>query len=222
MPIRIVQPVSDDPLVGNIEPEIIDPNILLEAILLPQKHAGLQGGGLAREQGLDQVIECISCIYDIFHDEDVFSHDIRPDIHDKANGAGRRGILAVCGKCHEIDPPWNGEKPCEVGKENETPPEHPDQEEFSRAFIIRRHLPGQFLHPVPDLLLGNENRQGFLVFPDLPTPSIVFARHPFYGTLNIQVIDAIVIFSQFPATQKTGDREMLAWDIRSKATSSTS
>ncbi len=206
MPIRIVQPVSHDPFVGNVEPEIIDPHVLFESIFLPQKHARLQGGRLAREQGMDKVVERVPGIDDIFNDQYVFSRDVCPEIHDEANGARRRGVLSVGGKRYEIDASRNGEEPGEVGKEYEAPPEHPDQEKFPCAFIIRGHLSGQLLHPTPDLLLGNENRWFFLIFPDFPAPSPGFARHPFCGTLNLQVISACVIFSQFRETKKTGDR----------------
>src|SRR4030065_2123892 len=52
MPIRVVQPVSHDPPIGAVEPEIIDPHVLLELRGLPQQPPGFQGGRLARGQDL--------------------------------------------------------------------------------------------------------------------------------------------------------------------------
>src|SRR4030067_1364092 len=67
MPIRVVQAVSHDPQVGDVEPEVIDFHVLLETLTLPQQDAGLQGGRFAREQDIAEVFERVAGVDDVPH-----------------------------------------------------------------------------------------------------------------------------------------------------------
>src|SRR3970040_2417184 len=221
MPIRVIQAVSHDPQVGDVDHEVIDFHVLLETLTVPHQDAGLQGGRFAREQDIQEVFERVPGVDDILDEQNVLPRDVRTEIHDEAHGPGRCGVLPVGGKGHEIDAPGDGEKPGKVGKENEAPPKNADQEQFLRLVVIRGLLTCQLPDPMPDLFLGNENRRRFWNHRDLPAPTPGFALPPFLRYPDPGAMRVSIIFSQLRTRQKTTERGTDAWAGRSRATSST-
>ena len=116
--LRVVEAVSDHPLISDIKAEVVCLHFDLGAFCLADERAGLDRCRPMRLEHANQVLERVARVDDILDDEHVLALDIAAHVHDQAYRAGRRAPAAVAGDRDELDGARNAQAARKVGQED--------------------------------------------------------------------------------------------------------
>jgi hypothetical protein len=151
-----VEPVADEKLVGDGEPNVPHRQVLDQAPVRPVEERRHGHRSRASEvERLDQVVEGQPGIDDVLHDEHVPPLDGEPEILQQADAgvATERCAGAVAGQLDELELVWDLELAREIGQEDDARLEWRDEERLALAVVIVDLL-GQLRNPLADLLRG--------------------------------------------------------------------
>src|SRR5207249_6283507 len=116
--------VPDDPLVGDLEPDVIRLDVDLAAVRLVQEGADPERPGLVELDLLAQVGQRDAGVEDVFHDEQVGPLDAERGGKAQRGGEDNlgQGVRPTGGHAlHEADLHGQADVPRQVGQENERP-----------------------------------------------------------------------------------------------------
>jgi cobalt-zinc-cadmium efflux system protein len=146
VPLGVVEPVADDPLVADIEPEVVDVDLDLGPFRLADECTGPDGRGTMGTEHADQVLERMGGIDDILDDQDVLAFDVAAHVHDQPHGSRRRAAAIVARYGDELDRAGDCQFARQIGQENERALQHADQHELIGVGIVRGDLRREFAH----------------------------------------------------------------------------
>ena len=84
----IIQPVSDDKLVRNLESLVVDIDLAFPSVRLVQQRTKLYGSRLSALKVFQQIAQGVAGIDDVLHNEHVLVHDRIIQILDQLDDAG--------------------------------------------------------------------------------------------------------------------------------------
>src|SRR5690554_4627279 len=97
VPFGIVQPIAHYPDVGNFETDIVEFDTHLSSVRLIKEDYGFQGFRIACFEVPAEVVECISTVEDVLHNNDMSTFEILSRIHDQSHIPGRLRGCSVAG-----------------------------------------------------------------------------------------------------------------------------
>src|SRR5215217_2440972 len=127
--LRVVEPVADGELVGDLEADVAGVGLDLAPLGLGQQRADLQRGRLAGLERSHQVLQRQPGVHDVLHDQDVAALERGVEVLEDPHDAGgvRRG--AVGGDGHEVDLARDLDLAHQVAEEEDGALEDADQEQ---------------------------------------------------------------------------------------------
>src|SRR5579872_7042442 len=160
--LRVVQPVSDDEFVGNLEPDVIRLYVFLDAPLrLVEKRGDLQRIRFALLQNTQQISEREPGVQNIFHHDDVEPFDAGVQILVEPHLAGRLAAVPVAGDGHEIHGNFHANLAHQIGKKNGRALQDSDQMD-ALALVVLGDLRAHFAHALLDGAAAKQHLQVFL------------------------------------------------------------
>src|SRR5215207_4224037 len=156
VPLVVVQAVADGEAVGDLEADVAGGKVDLPALGLGQQGAHLQRRRIARAEVAQQVLQGQAGVDDVLDDEHVAPLDRRVEVLEDADDARGLGGRAIGGHGHEVDLARTVDVAHEVGKEEDRPLEHADQQQIA-LLVVARDLGAQLADPVLELVALDED-----------------------------------------------------------------
>src|SRR6266536_2715656 len=164
----VVQPVPDDELVGQVEPDILHRYLHLDRVRLAQQCHHLDTRGRPALQVFHQPGQGEPGVDDVLDHDHMPAGDVPVQVLEDAHHAGRGGPLSVRGHRHELQLDRAALAPHragEVGHEHDRALEHAHQQHRLDRAVVSGDLLGEVLGFLPDLLLGNDHAVYVRVIP---------------------------------------------------------
>ncbi len=131
-----VEAVPHKELVGHREAHVADGQVIHEPAIgaVEERHRG-EGAGVAKREGLAEVVERQARVDHVLDDQDVPAGDLRVQILEQADAgmAAAVGAGRVARKLDEVEPMVNPEGPGQVGDEDDARLERRDEQ---RLFVL--------------------------------------------------------------------------------------
>lgn len=161
---HIIESVSDDKFVGDLEAEVVNCDGLDVAGRFIEERADADRTGFSCLEIFDQVVHGQACVDDIFDDEDIFVDDGGREVAGQANDPRALGACAVRRDRKKVDDQRQIDVTGEIGEEEVTSTQDADQDEIF-VLVVLGDLRTEFLDAGMDLFLGEQDLEG-RVFED--------------------------------------------------------